>query len=1433
MSIINVNMKKTMSITIAVLLTLSIIGVAIPTMFVANAGSIGTIEASDSTISGGRVIKIVLNDPDISSADADMPSITSSTKLILDTDGNDAYTAADTEQPGNLLPTYQITGGSWVGFITIATDKPAVPATASFPAQQALGPGGVPGTGDAGTADNALTGGLIAEPNIRFTSAAIDYRDIIAQATNTVGSAGTADVTLTYNDADPAGSVSVTITVDTVSGALILRDGSIMAPGASARVQITDMDLNLNPLAADTSVMATALAAFPVLSGAYNHTFVDSVTADGNYTAGEPIILDTDGDGRYDVGETVVLGTAPDDQTAVSIFPATDMFADTDANGNFTSGEAIVQDKDASGTLNPHLIGGGDLLIVAGTGLTTTNLIQIGIATYGAGVTPGSGQVDGYPTLTESGPNTGIFRGSVTVDAGTAPPTQVLSVSYSDAANAAGDAGSASTSAVIQTVRGSVSLDKSSYIISDYASITVVDPDLNLSPTSLGTTAATPATGVVLTAFPTTHRYVDTDASVSYTAGEPIYLDSSTTVSTADTLIVGTAADVGTATVAFVAGASTFETFIDTDASGAYTAGEAIITDTDTSLTWTDGDAVLLAGFGSIINSVTVKSTSDPDFGFLRVLTETGINTGEFSKVILFTFGTGASSGPVLNVASGNIISVSYMDAASSTSSTAASLVTTATFATKTGDISLDSAVYSSPYSTATVTLVDPDLNTNSQTIQSINPNDDDTLDANEARVGSTTDTADTRDILLTETGVNTDTFTGQFTFSLAAGSSATDQPVLLVANGDLIKVLYRDAADGNGNAITWAATAVFSTTTSGGTAALSKPVYSPGETIVITVTDPDLNSNGGVKQSYAASGTLAAPAGSRTYVIVTTSTGEDVTGYSATDGVTIQLTETGPATGVFTGTHTLLSAAVATSIINVYYQDASDSAGNADSVATPYAVDAVGTVTVNTGSLSTDKTVYTLGETIIITVTDPDRNTNPYGVNNIDAASTLGIAAAGSGNLDVQTTTSGANGAIKVALTETDINTGIFVAQITTTLSSSTAGSSVSASRGDTVTFTYHDELNAGGIAEDRTATASILATTATVTLDKEIYHMTANVEITVYDPDMNTSPDTNQAITGLKVYTTTVPSGIAVGLTETGPDTSTFTATFQIGLPTINVNVGDSIWAQYTDLVNANLQRNALVQDTASVIATTGILEFDMANYQTTDTAKITLTDMDLNRLPSAPETYSTMQPTPGGAILVTSDSDSAGIVVAASETDANTGIFTVSITFTTGTSSGTSLKAAEGDTITATYRDWTPTGVTVANIGVTTKDVTESATLGTPTPELPITTGTPELQDANGNVIFLAPIATPVLLSTTLSNTGSDNQPTLYIVQVKDSSGTVVYIGTASLTIPGGFETDFSVSWTPTTAGSYTVEVFAWESWTSPAPLSEVGASSITAA
>jgi hypothetical protein len=40
----------------------------------------------------------------------------------------------------------------------------------------------------------------------------------------------------------------------------------------------------------------------------------------------------------------------------------------------------------------------------------------------------------------------------------------------------------------------------------------------------------------------------------------------------------------------------------------------------------------------------------------------------------------------------------------------------------------------------------------------------------------------------------------------------------------------------------------------------------------------------------------------------------------------------------------------------------------------------------------------------------------------------------------------------------------------------------------------------------------------------------------------------------------------------------------------------------------------------------------------------------------------------------------------------------------------------------------------------------------------------------------------------------------------------------------TVPAGRAFTFGIMWTPAEAGDYTVEVFAWKSWTEPTPLSE---------
>src|SRR5574337_981427 len=94
---------------------------------------------------------------------------------------------------------------------------------------------------------------------------------------------------------------------------------------------------------------------------------------------------------------------------------------------------------------------------------------------------------------------------------------------------------------------------------------------------------------------------------------------------------------------------------------------------------------------------------------------------------------------------------------------------------------------------------------------------------------------------------------------------------------------------------------------------------------------------------------------------------------------------------------------------------------------------------------------------------------------------------------------------------------------------------------------------------------------------------------------------------------------------------------------------------------------------------------ISFDAQQYTLSNTATVTITSLASNLNNNAIETIQA---------TVTSTTDSHGITVTLSETGVNTGVFAGQFTFTTGSSSGTSLQAKPGDTITATFGGQTGT-------------------------------------------------------------------------------------------------------------------------------------------
>jgi len=77
--------------------------------------------------------------------------------------------------------------------------------------------------------------------------------------------------------------------------------------------------------------------------------------------------------------------------------------------------------------------------------------------------------------------------------------------------------------------------------------------------------------------------------------------------------------------------------------------------------------------------------------------------------------------------------------------------------------------------------------------------------------------------------------------------------------------------------------------------------------------------------------------------------------------------------------------------------------------------------------------------------------------------------------------------------------------------------------------------------------------------------------------------------------------------------------------------------------------------------------------------------------------------------------------------------------------------------------------------------------------------------------------------VMIMADLSNGQDRDQKFAYIVQIRDENGVVVSLSwiTGSLTLGQSFSP--ALSWTPISAGTYTIQIFVWESVNNPDALS----------
>ena len=402
------------------------------------------------------------------------------------------------------------------------------------------------------------------------------------------------------------------------------------------------------------------------------------------------------------------------------------------------------------------------------------------------------------------------------------------------------------------------------------------------------------------------------------------------------------------------------------------------------------------------------------------------------------------------------------------------------------------------------------------------------------------------------------------------------------IVSGDVFQVEYVDAADDSGSDTTVYDSSTFDLRT--GSLSVDKDVYVLGSDVVITLTDPDLNLDGGTIESYALS------------MIEWDSDADSSELLNDTDNFTAnpsKLQETGEDTGVFQSVVTLPTASLypngntgSTAVIIDYgeavtltYVDVGLS-GEDSTEDDTLDVEAYFSIS-NFGALvELDKAVYNWTDTVYFTITSPDHNVNSA------SEETIGTSA-----LPIQVTTRSGKlcttGDKTYFADETGPDSGTFEGEVllsgfnhtmssdssTRTASSTSCGSTSSggtlqtSSQTDGVSVSY--EYNDGSVV---VASASIVWQIGEASFDSSVASAGGSAVFTVVDSDENLDNTITDAFT-VAVFSDSDSGGFTLTMNETDEDTGVFEGTvyFTSDAATSGTNLrvseGDTVTAEYTD--------------------------------------------------------------------------------------------------------------------------------------------------------------------------------------------------------------------------------------------------------------------------
>jgi hypothetical protein len=359
---------------------------------------------------------------------------------------------------------------------------------------------------------------------------------------------------------------------------------------------------------------------------------------------------------------------------------------------------------------------------------------------------------------------------------------------------------------------------------------------------------------------------------------------------------------------------------------------------------------------------------------------------------------------------------------------------------------------------------------------------------------------------------------------------------------------------------------------------------------------------------------------------------------------------------------------------------------------------------------------------------------------------------------------------------------------------------------------------------------------------LNKKVFSWTDRVYIIINAPDFNSDPNIIDEIgitTDDKVTVSTNGNSIPYHLVETGPNTGIFSGYVTLTgdpslkgpsgvdgqgtnptgfLSTCNTTCGPTngfLPASRYDGITVSFEytRDKVVTGSGLIRWNVGNVEWLQSSYPVNGQGVVQITDPDMSLNPDAINKFDTN---------VWSDSDSGGIKLAMTETGPGTGIFQGTIYFTTDlSSSGSRLHVSPGDTVTAEYTDTT---LPIPHSPSDQVRLIATTTVGTSIPPLEQTPASnARILDSAGNPLRKINVDQQIQIVSDVTNQENKEQPFAYLVQIQDNNGITLSLSWITGSMVPKQTLNLGQSWLPTTTGTYTAQIFVWESITNPNALS----------